>query len=133
MLKNDWQKMLSGVWNDQIEFATMRPPGSPFTTLERRVIMTGPDEIIQLAKTGERRVVAELIELLKEPDRAWAALVMLSAMTGRQGKVVDMYSTTPDEWWRISGATAYENWNAWLEEVWDGLQWDPENSVFTLE
>lgn len=124
------RKMLEAVRNDRIEFATMRPSGSQFATLERRVIVTDPSELVNLSSMGDLRVLDELVELLKEPDRAWAAVVLLAAMTWREEKIVDAFAATPNEWWDSVGKTAYERWNKWLKEKKGKLVWESENKVF---
>lgn len=122
--------MLEAVRNDRIEFVTMRPPGSEFVTLERRVVVTGPQELVNLSGMGDLYVLDELIKLLKEPDRAWAAVVLLAAMTRREEKMVDSFATIPDEWWDSVGKTAHERWNKWMKEKNEKLVWDSENKVF---
>jgi hypothetical protein len=117
--------MLAAVRNDCIQFATMRPPDSRFATLERRVVVTGPPELVELARIGDKRV-----GILKESERAWAALVLLAAMTRREEKVVDTFATNVDSWWNSIGKTAHERWSSWINEVREKLVWDPENEVF---
>lgn len=130
MRKMKLKDMIAAVWNDRIEFATMRPPGSRFAVLERRVVVTGPPELVKLSKIGDIDVLDELVRVMKEKDRAWAAEVLLSAMTRREGKIVDTFATIPDEWWDSIGRTAHERWSNWLEETREKLVWDSENDVF---
>lgn len=110
------KKLLAAVRNDRIEFATMRPPGSQFATLERRVVVTGPPELVELSASHDPQAVTHLVELLRDPERAWAAEVLLAAMTGREAKIVDAFAATPDQWWDAVGKTAYERWTAWLSQ-----------------
>jgi hypothetical protein len=124
------ENMLTSVRNDRIEFATMRPPGSRFAILERRVVVTNPPELVNLSKIGDPCVLDELVKLLREPDRAWAAEVLLAAMTGREEKIVDSFATAPDEWWTSIGKTAYNRWSKWLKESQGKLVWNPEKRVF---
>jgi hypothetical protein len=122
--------LLSFVRNDLIQFVTMRPPDSQFTTLERRVVITGPPELVQLSGFGDKRVLEELVGLLKQRDKAWAAMVLLAALTGREEKMVDVFATSPGNWWESLGKTAYDRWSAWLTESGDKLFWDPKNRMF---
>jgi hypothetical protein len=121
---------LSFVRNDLIQFVTMSPPGSQFTTLERRVVITGPPELVELSGAGDKRVLEELVGFLKYRDKAWAAMVLLAALTGREEKVVDAFATIPGEWWESVGKTAYHRWSEWLTESRGKLCWDSESRLF---
>jgi hypothetical protein len=126
----DLEASLAHVRNSEVEFLTLRPPGSPFATLDRRVVVTGPAELVELARTGDRRALAGLVALLRDPDRAWAAAVMLAAMTGREAKIVDSFAARPQEWWAAVGATAHERWTTWLQQAGEQLVWDATRQVF---
>lgn len=123
--------MLAEVYNDRIEFVTTRPPDSQFALLERRVVITNPPELVQLAQTGTVKKLDELVKLLADPDRAWAAEVLLAAMTRREEKIVDTYAAHSDEWWRVMGEGAYQRWSNWLKENRGNLAWDEANKNFT--
>jgi hypothetical protein len=124
------QEQLASVRNDRIEFATSRPAGSQFATLDRRVLVTAPPELVELSLAGDLQVLDHLVELLKDPERAWAAVVLLAAMTRREEKIVDNNATKPDQWWEPFGRTAFDRWSNWLEENHDKLVWDSENKMF---
>jgi hypothetical protein len=125
-------KLIDAIHNDRIEFATMRPPGSRFALLERRVIIIAPSEAITLAHSGDIAALPALVDLLTDPDRAWAAVVVLAAMTGREAKMVDTYAGNPAGWWTTLGETAHDRWSTWLNEIQDDLVWDDENKIFTV-
>jgi hypothetical protein len=127
------EALLAHVRDSEIQFLTMRPPGSRFATLERRVVVTGPDELVDLARTGDRRVLDNLVDLLRQPDRAWAAVVVLAAMTGRESKLVESYATMPQQWWAALGETAHARWAAWLQQAGPHLVWDPARRVFLTD
>lgn len=126
----DLQEKLDSVRNDRIEFLTMRPPGSPFAILERRVVVTAPPELVELSLAGDVQALEPLIELLKDPDRAWAAVVLLAAMTRREEKIVDTHASDPKGWWEPLGKTAFERWSTWLRGNRDKLVWDADNHMF---
>lgn len=121
---------LNSVRNDRIEFATARPPRSQFATLERRVVVTGPPELVELAHSGDPRLLDRLVEFLKQPDRAWAAAVVLAALTGREAKMIDTFVSHPEGWWSSVGQTAHTRWSEWLREARPLLEWDSEESMF---
>ncbi len=122
---------LNFVRDDQIQFVTTRSPGSQFTTLERRIVITGPPELVKLSGSGDKGVLEDLVGLLKYRDRAWAAMVLLAALTGREEKVVDMFAASPNNWRESLGKTAYDRWSVWLTESGDKLFWDSESRLFT--
>ena len=121
---------LASVRNDRIQFVTTRPPSSQLATLERLVVVTGPPELVQLARGGASERLNDLVALLKDPDRAWAAEVMLAAMTGHEGKIVDVFQATPDRWWDAGGRAAHERWSRWLRDTQDRLVWSPSERLF---
>jgi hypothetical protein len=129
-LSVEWTDLLDGVRNARIGFVTARPPGSPFATLDRRVIVTSPEEAVQLSHIGDVRVLDELARLLHDHDRAWAAVVILAALTRREEKLVESFASDPDEWWRALGQDAQARWSAWLSEKRDALAWDPGEQFF---
>jgi hypothetical protein len=118
------------VRNDRIEFVTTAPPSSPFATLERRVVVTGPQEVVALAQSGDPRVLDALVPLLSDPHRAWAAEVVLAAMTGEEAKLVDSFAAQPAAWWDALGSTAQSRWQSWLDERRARLVWDAEDQIF---
>jgi hypothetical protein len=126
----DLKQSLTFVRNDRIQFVTMSPSDSQFTSLERRVVVTGPPELVDLSRTGDIRLLDELVALLKDPDRAWAAMVLLAALTGREEDTVNAFATSPDKWWDAVGNTAHDRWSKWLIESRGRLTWDADNRVF---
>jgi hypothetical protein len=126
----DYGKSLSGVRNSSIQLATSRPPGARMAVLERRVSVTAPPEAVELAQSGDPAVLDALLPLLKDPERDWAAEVILAAITGREAKDVDTYQTHPEQWRETLGAGAYDRWSRWLNGVRGRLVWDPQQEVF---
>jgi len=121
---------LTFVRNDRIKFVTMSPANSQFTILDRRVVITGPPELVELTGKADVRVLDQLVPLLKDSDRAWAAMVLLTAMTRREEDVVNAYATSPEKWLESIGKTAYDRWSEWLTESRGNLTWDAENRAF---
>jgi hypothetical protein len=121
---------LDAVRSDRIEFITMRHPGSPYATLDRRVVVTGPPPLVELSRSGDPGLLDALVDLLDTPDRAWAAEVLLAALTRREEKLVESFATVPDEWWQSFGATTQARWRSWLDATRDRLTWDAEGQHF---
>ena len=122
-------ELVAAVGRADIVFATMRPPGSRFATLDRRVVVVDPPELRALAESGDLVVLDELVELLSDQDRAWPALVLLAAMTRREEKLVESFQDQSD-WWDVIGRTAHHRWRTWLDEARDRLVWDPAAKMF---
>jgi hypothetical protein len=122
--------LLDAVRSNRIEFATMRPPGSRYATLDRRVVVFAPPELAELSRTGDLRLLDALVGMLGDRERAWAAEVLLAALTRREEKLVEGYATAPDRWWAAFGATARERWRSWLDGARDRLAWDAEGAHF---
>jgi hypothetical protein len=122
-------RTLEGVGTRDVEFASVRDPTSP-TNLERRIVVTAPPELVELTATGDVRVLDGLVELLGDPDRAWAAQVALSAMTRRDEKAVESFARTPEEWLESVGPGAQARWREWLEPRRGRLVWDAERRRF---
>jgi len=122
------RRRLEGVATEDVEFASMRDP-SP-KNLERRIVVTAPAELVEVTATGDPRVLDELVELLGEPDGAWAAQVALSAMTRHDEKAVEAFARTPEDWLESVGAGAQARWRDWLAPRRDRLEWDADRRMF---
>jgi hypothetical protein len=120
---------LRAVVGGDVAFVTARAPGSPFAALDRRVVVTGPPVLAELAASRDPAVVAGLVELLGDPQRAWAATVALSALTGREADVVEAFAGRPKAWWDAAGTGAHARWSRWLAEAGGRLEWDEAAGV----
>jgi hypothetical protein len=126
----DLHDLLEAVQNDRVAFVSTRPEGSPFAVLERQIIVTGPPELVELSRSGRVAALDHLAQLLRDSHRAWAAHVLLAAMTGVDEKEVDTFATMPDRWWTEMGGAVHDRWRSWLAEHKDKLRWNAEENVF---
>jgi hypothetical protein len=118
--------------NATIRLVTQRPPGSPFALLDRRVVVTDPPQLVALLGSGNAALLDELVELLDDADRGWAAEVALAALTRREADVVDAFAAAPGAWPASNlGRTARERWRTWLRGAKDRLRWDPQAQAFS--
>jgi hypothetical protein len=113
-----------------VEFATMRPPGSSFAVLERRVVVTAPERLRELSRSGDPALLDDLVGCLADEETAWPAEVMLAAMTGIDAKEVETFAGDPAGWWATFGDGAHDRWEQWLDEHRDGLRWDAAAGMF---
>jgi hypothetical protein len=97
---------------------------------DRRVFVDAPPAAVTLVSLGRLEVLDALVEALKDKRRAWAAQVMLSKLTRREGNMVEMYSTDWRGWYRDFGDSAYSSWRKWLDENRASLRWDAAKRVF---
>jgi hypothetical protein len=126
----DLNDSLISVRNDRIQFVTTSSPDSRFANLDRRVVVTGPPQLVELSRSGDVRILDELVTILKDRDRAWAAMVLLSALTRREEEIVNAFANSPEKWWDAVGNSAHERWSKWLNESRAKLIWDADNRVF---
>src|SRR5437879_2476397 len=123
---------LPTVRNDAIQFGSLRPPGSSFVVLGRKVVTANPPELVAMSHSGQVSVLDDLVGLLNDPDRAWAAAVMLAAMTGREADIVQRFACQPTRGGGRSLATMPKSagktgWRAAHRQC---LKWDPEANQF---
>jgi len=123
-------QMLSAVSNDNIEFVTARSEEATLPIAQRKVVVTAPPELVELSKAGDVNVLEKLIELLPHRDRAWAAEVLLAALTGNEADIVNAFATQPNRWQESIGKNAHERWNRWLKARKGNLVWDAQAGAF---
>jgi hypothetical protein len=124
---------LAGLLADSpVEFATMRPRGSGFAVLDRRVVVTAPERLRALSQSGDASLLDDLVDCLRDRETAWPAAVLLAAMTGQEAKEVETFATDRAAWWTALGEGAHDRWAHWLEENRDRLRWDPGAGMFTV-
>jgi len=124
------QQWLNAVTDQKIQFVTTGAAGAPLPTLGRRVVVTGPPEVVQLMASGDVRVLKELVALLSDRDRAWAAEVVLASLTRHEEGIVNAFAARPEQWQKSLGEGAQDRWNEWLKPREGKLRWDPESRTF---
>ncbi len=118
--------------NDRIQFAAMRPRDATLPTRDRIVVVTAPPEAVALARRGDIALLDQLVALLADPERAWAAEVMLAALTGNEADLANDFQGTPDSFLDALGKTAPARWQSWLPKVRDKLAWDASRTQFVV-
>ena len=122
----------AAIRNDSIQFATMRPPEATLPTRGRRVVVVAPPEAVALARRGDVALLDQLVALLADPERAWAAEVMLAALTGNEADLVNDFQGSPESFRDVLGKNAPQRWQAWLATVRGKLQWDASRDQFVV-
>jgi hypothetical protein len=123
-------QLLNAVDNKTIQFATIGDVRTGMPTIDRRVVVTGPADVVTLLSTGDVRVLQELVKLLPDPQRAWAAEVVLASLTGHEDDIVNAFAAHPDQWQDAVGRTAYGRWTEWLRSHEEALSWDHQTRIF---
>jgi hypothetical protein len=106
---------LNSLNNKSIRFATYIPKGSPFISMGRKVKIIGPEEAVTIAQCGER-MVPDLIKLLDEEEKDWAANVILSSITGRDALMVSAYADDHEKWKTTQKERDVIYWENWVNE-----------------
>jgi hypothetical protein len=133
MPQPDAPDLHAAIRNDTIQFATMRPPEATLPTRGRRVIVVAPPEAVALARRGDPALLDQLVALLADPERAWAAEVMLAALTGNEADLVNAFQGTPESFPDALGKTAPARWQSWLAKMRDKLSWDAARNQFVVK
>jgi hypothetical protein len=66
--------------------------------------LKGSPELSTLVTIPSFGITHGLTQLLNDPDRGWAANVLLATITGKLG-IVYSHASTPKEWWEKEGKT----------------------------
>lgn len=127
-----WKPFINTVNNKTIRFATFRPPGSSFATLERQIKITAPDSVVELIRLADTSLLPSLIEFLKTPKKAWAAEIILTAITETDGKILESFSGNPSTWWGTIGVNAFNKWNTWYSKNKNKIVWDEKMQIFKM-
>jgi hypothetical protein len=130
MKQTEMTQMLNSLSNQKIEFVTSRPEAASLPTAGRQVTVTGPPEAVALARMGDPQVLPALVNLLRDPQRAWAAEVLLASLTHREEGIVNAFANHPEAWQHGAGQNAYASWSAWLAAHQANLRWDSKTNAF---
>ena len=124
-------QLLKAVTDENIEFVTTHGDRTALPTpLGRRVVVTGPPKVVKLLSTGDVRVLDDLVSLLLDPNRAWAAEVVLASLTHNEEDIVNAFAAHPDQWQDSLGKKAHGRWSKWLASRKGALLWDRIGHVF---
>lgn len=107
--------LLNSLNNKTIQFATYIPKDSPFISIGRKIKIIGPEEAVKITQYGEQ-IVPDLIKLLHDEERDWAANVILSSITGRDALIVSVYADNYEKWKTTQKTRDVMYWENWLNE-----------------
>ena len=107
--------LLNSLNNKTIQFATYIPTGSPFISIGRKIKIIGPEEAVKITRYGEQ-IIPDLIKLLHDEERDWAANVVLSSITGRDALIVSVYADNYEKWKKTQKKRDVIYWENWLNE-----------------
>jgi hypothetical protein len=106
------------------------PPGMTTDSILRpevRIFIINPRKVYWLTNSNDQKILDELINLLDDPNRAWAANITLSKMLGITGLSSKIDQITPNQWWELEGKTqkAKQEWIQYLQKVKSSMVWSP--------
>jgi hypothetical protein len=107
--------LLNSLNNNTIEFGTYRPKDSRFISLGRKIKILGPPEAVKITQYGEE-VISDLIKLLQDEERDWAANVILSSITGRDASIVSVFADNYEKWQKTQKKNDINYWKNKLAE-----------------
>ncbi|HKE48698.1 MAG TPA: hypothetical protein VKB52_11585 [Rhodanobacteraceae bacterium] len=113
-----------------VDFATTSSPGGTGTPAQRRVVVAGPQAVLDLIATPTLDLLDALIAALGDAATAWAAEILLAALTGREAEIVDAFARMPDAWVATQREAALAAWSAWLARERDRLEWSGREGRF---
>lgn len=143
-----WMELLDSVQNSKIKFkvywvrtktyeiieipAGFPPPPIPVglgsgAREGSRVFIQSPSKVYKLSNINDFRIIDELLKLMDNPARAWAAHVVIAKMMGSSGLITSVGTISPQEWWETEGKTgkAKQAWIDYLKQVKPTMKWIP--------
>ena len=115
MSKDNKIETLNSLSNKTIQFGTYIPEDSPFVSVGRKIKIKGPEEAIKIMQHGEQ-MIPDLIRLLHDDERDWAANVILSSITGRDALAVSVHADDYEKWKKTQKKRDVIYWENWLNE-----------------
>lgn len=113
--KDKKEYLLNYLNNKTIQFATYMPEGSPFISIGRKIKIMGPENALKITQYGEQ-MIPDLIKLLHDDEKDWAANVILSSITGRDALIVAVFADDYGKWKKNQKKYDIIYWNNWLDE-----------------
>ena len=107
------EALLGSLDNTTIRFATYILDHSPFVSIGRRIKILGPEVALRIADYGEG-IAPDLVELLHDEERDWAANVILSSIAGRDAVIVSAYADAVPRWRKAQKQNDVAYWRKWL-------------------
>jgi hypothetical protein len=114
--KPDLSFIRDALHNDTIRFGTYIPKDSPFISMGRKVKILGPEKSVEIVSYGER-IIPDLIALLRDEDRDWAAHVVLSSITGGDAMTLSVFADNVEEWRRTHKNHDLTHWKSYGDKT----------------
>jgi hypothetical protein len=130
-----WVEINDGVYQ-KLNYPIDRPYSIPITPIlpgatrspsayKLRIFILNPSKVYWLSNIDDPKVLDELVKLLDDPNRGWAANVILSKMMGITGLGQGIDEVSPAQWWDVEGKTgkSKQEWSAYLQKVRPTMRW----------
>jgi hypothetical protein len=98
-------------------------PGYPRLLTQDVIQIENPPELVELSNIPDQRILDELVKLLDEPNRGWAAHILIGKLLGHYAVSFD----SKEKWWEEEGKTgkAKQAWTTYIQKVKPTMEWDP--------
>ncbi|MFH2062464.1 MAG: hypothetical protein ABIJ43_05765 [Candidatus Beckwithbacteria bacterium] len=117
-MKNKIKKIIEILDNTTIGYASYIPEGSPFITLGRKIEVIRPIELVEMLQNLNDDEVDELthvlIEILDNPNKDYAADVLLYSLTGVDAAMRQYINL--EIWNNSEKKTSIPYWKGWLQK-----------------
>jgi hypothetical protein len=108
-------RLVNKLDNKTIRYATESPAQNRFVSVGRQIKILEPVVDISALSKEEDTVVPALIHCLDNPDKDWAANLILFAMTGRDPLVLSGFEDDITGWRKTQKEIDRRHWISWWE------------------
>ena len=103
--------------NRKIRYATESPQGSEFVSLGRQIKILEPKIDVSALSKDADAVVPALIHSFDNPNKDWAADLVLFAITGRDPLLLSGFENDIEGWRKTQKEIDRRHWISWWERA----------------
>jgi hypothetical protein len=117
------------VYTKQFEGPRIISDGPTPITPTYGIKVISPPDAVALTQKGDIALLYQLVELLDNKNRGWAAFILLAQITSNDKRIL---SSNPNRWWSEQGQNGREKkrWSGFLKAMGKDLYWNPQKGYF---